>query len=210
METIKIAIADDHKLFRQGIRMMLETNSDFELVTEVGDGNELLKRMPIDKPDVILLDVEMPNLNGAKALSKLKGKHPDVRVIMLTMHAHEEHMIHFLANGAGAYLLKDTTSEEMCKAIRVVAKEGQYLTPESSKALLHQLHPDESTPPEFSEREKEVLKLICEEKTSSEIADILFLSPRTVETYRKQLLEKTYSKNTAGLVKYAMQRKGIW
>ncbi len=128
---------------------------------------------------------------------------------MLTMYANEEHMLHFLTKGAAAYLRKDTTAEEMTKAIEQVAKEGKYLTLENSKALLHQMNPDENSPIALSEREKEVLVLICQEKTTQEIADELFLSPRTVETYRKQLLEKTESKNIAGLVKYALERKWI-
>lgn len=209
MSTIRIAIADDHQLFRQGIRMVLDTVEEFELVSEASNGQELLERIAFDKPDLVLLDVEMSEMGGKEALKTLRAKHPQIKVIMLTMHAHEEHMVYFLSNGAGAYLLKDTSKEELTLAIKQVVKEGQYLTGASSRALIHRIHPDDSSPPELSEREKDVLRLICEEKTTAEIADELFLSPRTVETYRKQLLEKTHSKNIAGLVKYAMERKGL-
>ncbi|KAB2810107.1 response regulator transcription factor [Phaeocystidibacter luteus] len=210
MDKIKVAIADDHQLFRNGIRMMLEGQDNMDVVCEAPNGKVLLERLPIDKPDIVLLDVEMPELDGAETLAEMRKNFPEIGVIMLTMYAHEEHLLHFLSHGAGAYLLKDSSSDEMVKAIVQVAKEGRYLTLEASKALLHRMNPDESSPPEFSEREKQVLKLICEEKTTPEIAEELFLSPRTVETYRKQLLEKTGVKNTVGLVKYAMERKGIW
>lgn len=207
--SIQIAIADDHELFRSGIRNMLDTHADFKVVVEASSGKDLLTKMGFDRVDILLLDVDMPEMNGTEALEEVLQKYPETKVLMLTMYNQDEHMLYYLKNGASAYLLKDMSVEEMCTAIRSVHQTGRYITGKAAKVLFEEETKSPDAPISLSEREVQVLKLICQEKTTPEIAEELYLSPRTVETYRKQLLEKTNSKNIAGLVKYAMERKGL-
>ncbi|TNE30989.1 MAG: response regulator transcription factor [Bacteroidetes bacterium] len=207
--SIQIAIADDHELFRSGIRNMLGNHGDFKVVVEASSGVDLLEKLGYERVDILLLDVDMPEMNGTEALQQIRAKYPETKVLMLTMYNHDEHMLYYLKNGASAYLLKDMSVEEMCTAIRAVFYSGQYLTNKAARVLLDEEIKSPDAPIALSAREQQVLRLICMEKTTSEIAEELFLSPRTVETYRKQLLEKTNSKNIAGLVRYALERKGL-
>lgn len=207
--SIQIAIADDHELFRSGIRNMLDTHGDFKVVVEASSGKDLLMKMGYDRVDILLLDVDMPEMNGTEALQEVLQKYPETKVLMLTMYNHDEHMLYFLKNGASAYLLKDMSVEEMCTAILSVYYKGEYISSKAARVLFDEEIKSPDAPISLTEREVQVLQLICQEKTTPEIAEQLYLSPRTVETYRKQLLEKTNSKNIAGLVKYAMERKGL-
>lgn len=211
-DPIKLAIADDHQLFREGIRLIFEAQSSINVMIEANNGRELLHALEQDMADVVLLDLEMPELNGAETLKVIREKYPDLKVLLLTMHDNEKYMVSFLQLGANGYLLKDTAPEELVFAVKRVHETGKYLSDRVSDALLNRLGSLKTKAPQLGditnlgERELEVLQLICQEHTTAEIADQLFLSTRTIETYRKRLLEKTDTRNTAGLVRFAIEK----
>ena len=208
---IKLAIADDHRLFREGIRLIFQADPLIDVMIEADNGQQLLDGLEQQKVDVVLLDLEMPVLNGAETLKAIREKYPELKVLLLTMHDNEKYMVSFLQLGAQGYLLKDTSPNELVLAVKKVHETGKYFSDKVSDALLNRLGNLKSETPQLGnladlgERELEVLQLICEEHTTSEIADQLFLSTRTIETYRKRLLEKTDTRNTAGLVRYAIE-----
>ncbi|GAB5522228.1 MAG: response regulator transcription factor [Roseivirga sp.] len=203
---IKLALVDDHTLFRQGIKLLLEDIEDVELIVEASNGQELLEAMEDRVPDIVLLDLEMPVLNGIETSKVLKQKYENVGIIILTMYDDEQMIAHLMEIGANGYLLKDTTEDELRKAIRSVHDNQFYFNDFVSKALLSGVKAKRKTEPKIgnnidvTRRESEVLQLICEELTTQEMADKLFLSPRTVEGHRQNLIEKFGVKNTAGLI----------
>jgi DNA-binding NarL/FixJ family response regulator len=216
MEEMKasVVLADDHKLFRKGMRNLLE---DFHFVGEIfeaGNGIELLnllqKLNPL--PDVILLDIQMPEMDGMEAQKRIRELYPQQKVIILTMDDDEQVVLHMIAEGVNGYLLKNADPEELETALEKVLKNGFYFPDGFSQLLLKGTRKGNSflpNEPEFTEREKEVLELICSELTTPEIAEKLNLSARTVDGYRQRLLEKSGARNTAGLVIYALKNKLI-
>lgn len=216
MEEMKtsVVLADDHKLFRKGMRNLLE---DFHFVGEIfeaGNGIELLnllqKLNPL--PDVILLDIQMPAMDGMEAQKRIRELYPQQKVIILTMDDDEQVVLHMIAEGVNGYLLKNADPEELETALEKVLKNGFYFPDGFSQLLLKGTRKGNSflpNEPEFTEREKEVLELICSELTTPEIAEKLNLSARTVDGYRQRLLEKSGARNTAGLVIYALKNKLI-
>jgi DNA-binding NarL/FixJ family response regulator len=211
MEPIKIVIADDHMLFREGLRFILETNANFKVIAEVSNGAELLIELENELPDVILMDLKMPVVDGIEALRQIKAKYPAIRIIVLTMHLEESIILHLLDLGANGYLLKNTSSSEVSQAILSVVEKDyyftEYITSVMLKGIKKQVRPSSTLDDSFAltKRELEVLKLICQEYTTTEIAEKLFISDRTVESHRKNLLEKLNAKNTAGLVIKALR-----
>ena len=213
---INIAIADDQKLFRKGMVALLTTFENISLVFEAENGKQLIElcEQAIVKPDIILLDLSMPEMNGLEALKILKEKHPSIRVIVLTIHEAENFILTTIQAGANGYLAKNAEPEEVELAINEVYKNDFHFTLPMleimRKGLAKKLQPvaldneDNLTP-----REKEVLQLICKQFSSAEIAEKLFLSSRTVEGHRNNLLAKTNSRNTAGLVLYALKNNFI-
>lgn len=203
---IKLALVDDHNLFRQGIKLLLEDIGSVELIIEGSNGQELLDTMEDRVPDIVLLDLEMPVLNGIETSKIIKEKYEDVGIIILTMYDDEQMIAHLMEIGANGYLLKDTTQDELQKAIQSVYDNQFYFNDFVSKALLSGVKAKRKPEPkignkiEVTRRESEVLQLICEELTTQEMADKLFLSPRTVEGHRQNLIEKFGVKNTAGLI----------
>ncbi len=203
---IKLALVDDHTLFRQGIKLLLEDMDSVELIIEGSNGRELLDAMEDQVPDIILLDLEMPVLNGIETSKIIKEKYEDTGIIILTMYDDEQMIAHLMEIGANGYLLKDTTEEELHKAIHSVHDNQFYFNDFVSKALLSGVKAKRKPQPkignniEVTRRESEVLQLICEELTTQEMADKLFLSPRTIEGHRQNLIEKFGVKNTAGLI----------
>ncbi|MCO6357949.1 response regulator [Roseivirga pacifica] len=211
---IKVALADDHKLFREGIRFILGQMEGLEVLFEVSNGAELLETLTEETPDVVLLDLDMPELDGIEVLKSLRPERTDVKIIILSMHSDQKMVAHLMELGANAYLLKDTTHEELEKAIKSVDAEGHYFNEFVSQAMLKGLMSKTKTKPtlkynvDLTPREIEVLELICQEFTAKEIADKLFISHRTAEGHRKNLIDKLGVKNTAGLVMKAI-KEGI-
>lgn len=216
MEEMKasVVLADDHKLFRKGLRNLLE---DFHFVGEIfeaGNGIELLNLLQKlnPQPDVILLDIQMPEMDGMEAQKRIRELYPQQKVIILTMDDDEQVVLHMIAEGVNGYLLKNADPEELETALEKVLKNGFYFPEGFSQLLLKSTRKGNSflpNEPEFTEREKEVLELICSEFTTPEIAEKLNLSARTVDGYRQRLLEKSGARNTAGLVIYALKNKLI-
>ncbi|WP_339699102.1 response regulator transcription factor [uncultured Roseivirga sp.] len=212
METIKVAIADDHSLFREGLKFILAKMSGIELILEVSNGVELLKGFEKEVPNVVLLDLEMPNGDGVETCKQLKKDYPEVKVLVLTMHSEERMISYLMEIGANGYLLKDIRHDVLKNAIEAVHTQGFYFTNEVSKSLLEGLKKHSRQVPKFgmevslSTREKEVLELIAKELTTLEIGERLFISERTVEGHRKNLLSKFDVKNTAGLILKAVKQ----
>lgn len=213
---IKVAIADDHKIFRSGVINTLTPYANINVVFEAEDGEHLLEIMQEQQPDVILMDLKMPKMDGIQATIKVKEKFPDVKVIILTMYEDDNFIVHLVENGANAYLLKNAEPEEIYEAICTTFDKGFYFNENVNLALLkkvlhknkQQFKPTFKNEVQLSDRELEVLKLICNEFTTQEISEQIFLSPRTVEGLRQKLLEKLTVKNTVGLVLYAF-RNGL-
>lgn len=215
--TIHIAIADDHKLFREGLKMIIETaEADLNLVTEAENGQMLLDNMAAlqTKPNVVLLDLKMPVKDGIETLKELKALYPDVLVLILTMIDQDDYILHLLDLGANGYLLKNSSADEVQQAITDTMTKGFYFNEHVSKVMLGGLRKKRKTTPSLSkslqvtEREQEVLDLLCQEYTTAEIAEKLFVSTRTVETHRKNLMEKLGAKNTAGII-YKAVKEGL-
>lgn len=214
MKKIKYAIVDDHKLFRQGVIYSLSEAAGLQLVLEADNGKELVEMIPKYKPDVILMDLKMPVMDGIEATKYIHLHFPEIKVIVLSMYDDEKFVIHLMESGASGYLLKNAEPDEIISAIEAAHINGYYFTDFVNKALLKKLVIRQQLKPSFkeeiklTEREAEVLKLICNEYTAAEISRIIFLSPRTVEGIRMKLIEKIGVKNTAGLVMYAV-RNGL-
>lgn len=216
METpkIKYVVADDHKIFREGLKLTLAAEEGLFCIGEAANGLELLTLLESHVPDVILLDIKMPGMDGFEALKVLRADYPDIRVLMLTMQDDEQIIVLLMEAGANGYLLKNAEPEEITHAIEIVASQGYYFSDLVSAALLkrvvHSSKVARFQPPlvKLTEREVEVLKLICAECTANEIAEKIHLSVRTVEGIRSNLIEKTGVRNIAGLVIYAI-RNGI-
>lgn len=200
----KIAIADDHPLFRRGMAAMLRDIEDVELVIEAGDGEELLDKLAGADVDVLLLDLSMPVMDGIEATRQLRQHYPHIRILILTMHDEEDLMDCLREEGAAGYLLKNASVTEISEAIDAVAAGGTYFNqPALLPPALPYLRPTPQVP--LSERELEVLRLISEGQTAQEIAGKLCLSVRTIDGHRTRMLEKTNTRNTAELVALAVR-----
>jgi DNA-binding NarL/FixJ family response regulator len=208
---IRIAIADDHQLVRSGMAMILRENPEFVVVQQAENGRVLLDGIEESKPDVVLLDMDMPVLGGADTLVEIRKNHQHIRVLMLTMHNNEGFILQMMDLGANGYLIKNTDPKEVVKAIYKVVEAEFYFSEEVSKAMLHGMsNPDLKNSGglgghDLTEREVDVLQLICKEHTTAEIGEALFLSPKTIEGYRKALIIKTEARNMAGLVLFAIK-----
>lgn len=208
---IRVAIADDHHLFRAGVRTSLSSRKDILMVGEAENGMQLLNLLRHIKPDVILLDIQMPIMDGLAALPEIKKLHPDVRVIMLSMINDASMITRMMEVGANSYLTKESDSEVIYQAIRTCHEEEFFFNDLTNKALLSGLRSkrvaEASAPAEvyLTDKEVTILKLMCEEKSTKEIADMVDLSPRTVEAIRDKLKTKTGVKSMAGLVMYAVK-----
>lgn len=207
---IKLALTDDQRLFRKGLVMLLRDMAGAEVVLECANGEELLQGLKKMAVDIVLLDLEMPVMDGVETMHKLRAEHPEVKVIILSSHDGENVIKHLMELGANGYMPKNAEPDEIDLAIRSVADTGYYFSDTVSNAMLHGLVKGKKVKPTFedidplSERELEVLRGICQERTTAEIGEKLFVSPRTVEFHRNNLLLKTGARNTAGLVVYAM------
>ncbi|MFT4023067.1 MAG: response regulator transcription factor [Flavihumibacter sp.] len=208
---IKVAIADDHALFRAGVKTALSTKKDVELVGEAENGMQLLTLLKHTEPDVILLDIQMPIMDGIATLPEIKKVNPYVKVIILSMHNDHSMISRLMEIGANSYLTKNSDSETIYQAIKTCYEQEFFFNELTNKALLTGLRtrktdPDALLDAQLSEKEIRILKLMCEEKTTKEIADIVDISPRTVEAIRDKLKTKTGAKSMAGLVMYAVKK----
>lgn len=213
MNKIKIAVAEDQQLFRNGIEALLKEEADLEVMTGVENGRILLDWLNETKvlPDVVLADMDMPEMNGIELTERLQKDYPSIRVIMLTVFDQDRFINKMIEMGAAGYLLKNCDFEEVVMAIRTVHKTGFYINENMLKAMRSrqkskngQLRSVDNIPIELTDRELEILKLICMELTNTEIAERLYISARTVDGHRNKLLAKTGCRNTAGLVLFAV------
>jgi len=208
---IRYIIADDHKIFRQGLKFALSDDLLLKCIGEAGDGTELLQLLRKQQPDIILLDLKMPEMDGIEALKQIRISYPDIKVIILTMYDDEHFIIHMMEAGANGYLIKNADAEDIKTAVYSAYESGYYFNDHISNIMLKTLVQKNLAKPKFreeiklSDKEKEVLQLICKEHTNAEIAQMVFLSQRTVEGIRSVLLEKIGVRNTAGLVLYAVK-----
>jgi len=213
MQKIRVLIADDHTMVRQGIRSLLETRG-LEIIAEAADGREAVRKAKDLEPDVVLIDIGMPIMDGIEATRQIKKKQPDVQVLALTMHDDEEYLFQILKAGGSGYVVKKAAVSELILAIQAASEGKCYLSPSVSKGLvedyLRRLK-DADVDPRYgslTNREREILKLIAEGYTNQEIADLLFLSIKTIQTHRAHLMEKLGFHDRTELVKYAL-RKGL-
>jgi DNA-binding NarL/FixJ family response regulator len=213
---IKISIADDHAIFRRGIVSLLQNNDDFEVVAQAANGQELIDSLVITPPDVILMDLQMPVLDGIRATQQIKKDFQHIKIIIISMHDEAQFVTHLMELGANGYLLKDADPDEVENAIYTCHNEDYYYGAFLLKVMhnrminkpVRKIIPYFSIQIDLSEREVEVLQLICEGTTAPQIAEKINLSPRTVEGHRNRIMEKTGTKNIAGLVAWAV-RNGV-
>jgi DNA-binding NarL/FixJ family response regulator len=207
---IKLAVVDDQHLFRKGLISLIKEFEELDIVIEASNGNELIEKLKTKRPTVVLLDLEMPGMDGIETTEFLKRKYPEIKVLILTMHNEEEIILHLIEKGAHGFLLKDHPIETLVDAIYAVIENGYYFNDHISKVMVKGLLRTQKIKPSFnevrlSEREIEVIRLICKEYTNKEIAEKLFISVRTVDGHREKILQKTKAKNTVGIVMYAVK-----
>jgi DNA-binding NarL/FixJ family response regulator len=211
MDKIRIALADDHQLFRNGLKILLGSFSEFEVVAEASNGNELLKALEASPSDIVLMDISMPEMDGVEATGVLSRQMPGTRVIALSMYGEEEYYYRMIDSGAKGFILKDSDITDVHDAIIAVYKGGNYFSQELLYHVINRIknREQEVKSSSLSKREKEILLKICEGLSNHEIADSLFISKRTVDKHRANLLAKTSSKNTASLILYAIKNRLI-
>ncbi|MGV3772764.1 MAG: response regulator [Verrucomicrobiales bacterium] len=208
-QKIKIVLADDHHVIRQGLKALLETESDLQVVAEASDGIEAIRSVTQFKPDLLILDLMMPVLNGLEVLRQLQKASARTRIIILSMHANEAYVLEAMKSGASGYVLKQATSANLLQAVRDVVAGRRYLSPPLSERAIQAYVQRSSDLPitnghNLSLREVEVLNLIAEGKTNGEIAGDLKISPRTVEHHRASIMHKVKARNKAELIRYAL------
>lgn len=210
---IKFAIADDHKIFRDGIKMALGGRPQLKLLWEAEDGKEMLHKLTIKKPDILLMDIRMPELDGINALQVIKQEHHEVKIVVLSMYDDEQMVTKMMEMGANAYLTKTTDPNEIYEAILTCMNEDFYFNDLVNQAVLLKLNHKRTiknfypNSVKFSEKELQILKLLTEDKTTEEISKEVFLSPRTIETIRQNMKNKVGAKTIAGLIVYGMRNR---
>ena len=209
MKPIRVLLADDHALMRAGIRSLLEKLPAVEVVGEAGNGREALALVASLRPNVVLMDIGMKELNGLEATARITKECPGVRVLILSMHANEEYVLQALRSGAAGYILKDAATMELELALRSVHQDQTYLSPSISRHVIDEYLQRVGSQPglldALTPRQREILQLVAEGKSTKEIAFILHVSIKTVETHRAQLMERLKIHDVAGLVKFAMR-----
>jgi DNA-binding NarL/FixJ family response regulator len=211
--TIRVFLADDHRILRLGVRALLERERDITVVGEAEDGRKALKLIPQASPDVVLMDISMPGLNGVDVTRQIRKELPEVRVLALSMHTDRRMVSEMLKAGAQGYLVKDCTGEELVKGIRTVARGQTYLCSRAVDVVTRDyvrqgLQGESHAPPALSVREREVLQLLAEGQSTRQIAQALHVSGKTVETHRAHIMRKINARGLADLVKYAL-REGL-
>ena len=216
MGPIKLGIVDDHKIFRNGLKATLEDCGDFELVLEASNGKELIGLLTDKTPDVILMDIKMPEMDGIQTATHVHQHFKDIKILALSMFNEDKYIVDMMKAGASGYLLKNAEPEEIIEAVSTVYNKGFYFNEHLSITLIKQLVGNDQTDSipnnktDLNEREIEVLKLVCQECSNQEIADKIFLSVRTVEGYRARLFEKTGSKNRSEERRVGKECRSRW
>ena len=214
---IKIAIADDHKIFRDGIKMALAGKENLKMLWEAEDGKDLMHKVAIKKPDVLLMDIRMPEIDGINAIEMLRKEYEDIKIIVLTMYDDQQMISRMMEMGANAYLTKTTDPEEIYEAILTCMNDDFYFNSLVNNAVMGKLiqkknvrqHYGNAVQVNFNEKEIKILQLLAQDKTTEEISKIIFLSPRTIETIRQNMKQKVGAKTIAGLIMYGMRNKLI-
>lgn len=214
---IKVGIADDHKIFRDGIKLALSQNKDLKIIWEAENGKDLLHKIAIKKPDVLLMDIRMPELDGINAIELLRKEHDDIKIIVLTMYDDQQTISKMMENGANAYLTKTTDPDEIYHAIVTCMNEDFYFNQLVNNAVMGKLLQKKSVrrqfganaPITFNEKELKILQLLGDDKTTTEISKIVFLSPRTIETIRQNMKNRVGARTIGGLLVYGMRHKLI-
>lgn len=209
MSKIKIIVADDHQLFREGIIALLSKNESLDIIGEAASASELFELMDKAVPHVVLMDISMPETNGLDAIKAARDKYPSCRFIVLTMHAEGQYVVKAVRNGAFGYLIKNADENELIAAIEAVALGKKYFNSEISQLMIGNMALEGESHKKLSDREMEVLELVSEGRTTKEIADQLFVSARTVDTHRVNMMKKLSVQNTAELIKKAAHLKLI-
>jgi DNA-binding NarL/FixJ family response regulator len=212
MAKLRIPLGDDHTLLRQGLRKILQERPDWEVVAEAGDGRDAVRQALTVQPDIAILDIGMPLMNGIEATRQIVRRRPDIHVLILSMHANEAYIIQALKAGAKGYLLKDSADTDLIRGVAAVASGKSFFSPAVAKVMLDDYvrHlADKGIADRFdtlSEREREIFQLVAEGRSNKEIAELLSVSPATIETHRAHVLQKLDVHNTAELVLYAVRR----
>ncbi len=215
MQVIRVGIADDHKIFRKGVILSLRQYTNISFVLEAENGEDLLQQLENDQPDLVLLDLRMPGKDGIETTKEISKKYPQIKILIITMFEDERFVSHLMENGANGYLLKNAEPAEIKKAIMEAMVKGYYLNNFVNRVLLKKSTARIKNAPSLnneiilSDKEKDVVSLICREYTASEIADKMSISPRTVESIKDRLMERFGLKNTAGLVFFAVKNELI-
>lgn len=214
MANVKIALADDHKIVRDGIKTMLESQPEIDVVVEASNGNEIIEKLQNTAVDLVVMDISMPEKDGIQATKELKEKYPKVKILALTMSNDDLHIRQMIQAGASGYIMKSAGRQDLKDAIETIMKGQHYFSDEATQSIMMDLvkGKGKSTTLDavhITDREQEILELIVQEYTNQEIAEKLFISSRTVDAHRRNLLQKTGARNTAGLVKYAFQHNLI-
>src|ERR1700761_628145 len=207
---IKIAIADDHKIFRDGIKMALSTKDNLKMIWEAEDGKDLMHKIDIKKPDVLLMDIRMPEIDGINAISMIRKEYEDVKIIVLTMYDDQQMISKMMEMGANAYLTKTTDPDEIYEAILTCMNDDFYFNQLVNNAVMGKLMQKKNVRHQygtniaihFNEKEIKILQLLAEDKSTEEISKTIFLSPRTIETIRQNMKTKVNAKTIGGLIMY--------
>ena len=214
---IKLAIADDHKIFRDGIKMALSDKSNLKMLWEAEDGKDMMHKISIKLPDVLLMDIRMPEIDGINAIQMIRKEYETIKIIVLTMYDDQQMISKMMEMGANAYLTKTTDPEEIYEAILTCMNDDFYFNELVNRAVMGKLMQKKNVrqqygtnaPVSFNEKEIKILELLAEDKTTEEISKIIFLSPRTIETIRQNMKTKVNAKTIGGLIVYALRNKLI-
>lgn len=209
---IRILLADDHTILRAGLKMMLNAQPDMEVVGEAQDGRYAIHEVQRLQPDIVLMDITMPGVNGIEATRQIKKLFPEVKVLVLTMHENDEYVFQTLRAGASGYMLKEAADTELISALRAVHSGQFYLSPAAQSVMVGdylqrvRIGEEKDSYSSLTEREREILKLVAAGHTNNQIAELLVISPKTVDTHRTHVMDKLNLHSRAALVKYAMRR----
>jgi DNA-binding NarL/FixJ family response regulator len=214
MKTTKILIVDDHEVVRDGLKNILTSLDNISIAGEAGNGEDAVKMYTSLKPDIVIMDISMPGMNGIEATRVIKEKDPDARILILTMHDNQEYLNQIIRSGAKGFILKNTDKEELLEAVRTVSSGENFFSKDISKLIIdNYIRTAKDTEKNdgykevpLTKREIEILKLIASGYSNQEIANILYISYNTVDTHRKNIMHKLSIKNTAGLVRYAIEK----